>query len=222
VNDTETPTSPPRVLFVYFTYTQQAQKIVDTMSEVFTERGIAFEHGLIGFPDKRYAERFESFPMPHPFRELIGMIPAELRRATGEIVIPKEVGDGDYDLVVVGSPTWWLSTSVPIRSFLESDEAGALLKGKKYATFVVCRRYYGHNIRTVKKLAKQKGAEFVDSIKFTYDGGQIRSLLSLVSFLGKGKQEEKYMGVKIPPTNLRPHHLDEAREFAGKLADGLK
>ncbi len=46
------------------------------------------------------------------------MMPAQLRGATGEISIPDEARDGDYDLVVIGSPTWWIKTSVPIRSYL--------------------------------------------------------------------------------------------------------
>ena len=60
-----------------------------------------------------------------------------------------------------------------------------------------------------------------DGIHFRYQGGQIRSLLSLLSFLGTGENREKYHGVKIPPTNLQDHHLEEARTFASGLADPL-
>ena len=74
------------------------------------------------------------------------------RRATGEIRIPPEAESGDYDLVCIGSPTWWLTTCMPIRSYLESDEAGRLLKGKSVAGFVVCRRYWKNNLETVMKL----------------------------------------------------------------------
>jgi hypothetical protein len=49
------------------------------------------------------------------------MIPAQLRGATGEISIPDTARDGDYDLICIGSPTWWMKTSVPIRSYLKSD-----------------------------------------------------------------------------------------------------
>jgi hypothetical protein len=35
--------------------------------------------------------------------------------------------------VCVGSPTWWLKTSVPIRAFLKSDAAGVLLHRKRFA-----------------------------------------------------------------------------------------
>ena len=41
-------------------------------------------------------------------------------------------------------------------------------------------------------------------IRFTYKGGQIRSLLSLLSYFGKGEMRERALGIKIPPTNLQP------------------
>jgi hypothetical protein len=211
----------PRVLFVYFTYTNQTGKIVEAMSEALRERGCEVTHARIDLTDARYTARFHEFPMPHPFRELIGMIPAELRRATGEISIPQEAQEGAYDLVCIGSPTWWLSTSVPIRSYLESDAAGPVLDGTAYATFVVCRRYFGHNLRTVKKLATKRGGRYLDSIHFAYQGGQIRSLLSLVSYLGSGEYRDRYLGVSIPPTNLQDQQLQTARVFAGGLLDRL-
>ena len=117
------------------------------MTEVFCARGWDVVHAAIDLTDERYTARFHEFPMPHPFRELVGMIPAELRRTTGEISIPDEAQGGDYDLVCIGSPTWWLSTSVPIRSYLESEAAAAVLHGTAFATVVVCRRYFGDNLR---------------------------------------------------------------------------
>jgi menaquinone-dependent protoporphyrinogen IX oxidase len=144
-------TSKPSVLFLYFTYTQQTLKVVEAMAEVLRGRGWDVTMAAIEFTDPRYAGRFQEFPMPHPFRELVGMIPAESpRRRPAKIAIPGAVTDRDYDLVVIGSPTWWLSTDVPVRSFLESDTASRVLKGKPFAAAVCCRRYWKHNLKTVR------------------------------------------------------------------------
>ena len=160
--------------------------------------------------------------MPHPFRELVGMIPAESpRRRPAEIVIPDVVTEREYDLVCIGSPTWWLSTDVPVRSFLESDTASQVLKGKPFAAAVCCRRYWKHNLKTVRRLGTKHGGIFADGIHFAYQGGQLRSLLSLLSYLGSGKYRDRYLGIKIPPTNLQDYHLQAARKFAGQLADRL-
>jgi hypothetical protein len=55
-------------------------------------------------------------------------------------VIPPEAASGAYDLVVIASPTWWLQTSMPIRSYLESPEANTVLSGKAFACASVSRR----------------------------------------------------------------------------------
>jgi len=149
------------------------------------------------------------------------MLPAQVRRATGEIQIPPEAEGGDYDLVVIGSPTWWLTTCMPVRSYMKSDAAAKLLHGRNVAAFVVCRRYWKNNIKTVKKLAVGHGATSVETTHFAYLGGQVRSLLSLISYLGTGEYHERYLGVKIPPTNLQPDGDAAARDFAMKLADQL-
>jgi hypothetical protein len=86
---------------------------------------------------------------------------------------------------------------------------------------VCCRRYWKHNLKTVRRLGTKRGGVFADGIHFRYQGGQVRSLLSLLSYLGSGEYRERYLGVKIPPTNLQDHHLEEARKFADGLASRL-
>jgi hypothetical protein len=217
----EPATGRPSILFVYFSYTQQTHNVVETMTETLRDRGCDVEEARIGLTDPRYAKRFSTFPMPHPLIEVLGMLIPELRRRPAEISIPPVVGKGTYDLVCFGSPTWWLSTNIPIRSFLQSPDAAALLKGKQFTAFVVCRRYWHHNLETVRKLGTKLGGRWIDGTHFSFEGGQVRSLLSLVSYLGTGEDRPRKFGIKIPPSNLRPHHLDEARTFANGLADRL-
>jgi hypothetical protein len=211
----------PRVLCVYFTYTQQSLKVAEAMAGVFREQGCEVQLARVGLTDSRWSERFTRFPLRHAIFDIVGMMPAQVRGATGEIEIPEEARDGNYDLVVIGSPTWWIKTSVPIRSYLKSDAAGRVLNGTRFAAFVVCRRYWGFNLRAVKKLGIERGGKYVDGIHFSFAGGQIRSLLSLISYFGAGENRERYLGVKIPPTNLQADYGEQARAFAGRLADGL-
>jgi menaquinone-dependent protoporphyrinogen IX oxidase len=209
------------VLVVYYTYTQQTLKVAEAMADVLVERGCDVRMAGIEFTDPRYAERFTRFPLKHAYGDVLGMAPAQLRAATGEIRIPPEAQSGEYDLICVGSPTWFFRPSVPIRSFLRSDEAGGLLDGKQFAVFVVCRRYWSINLKSVKKLATKRGGQYVDGVHFTFAGRQVRSLLALLSYLGKGENVERYLGVKIPPSSLQPGYQEQARAFANELADGL-
>ena len=89
----------PRVLFIYYTYTQQTLRVVEAMAEVLRERGCEVRQARIEFFDQRYSERFSRFPLRHAYLDIVGMLPAQLRRATGQIRVPDEALKGEYDLV---------------------------------------------------------------------------------------------------------------------------
>ena len=221
MTSSEASATNPRVLLVYYSYTQQSKLVADAMAKALRERRCEVRQAAIGFTDKRWAERFTRLPLKHAILDILGMLPAQIRGATGEIEIPDEARDGDYDLVCIGSPTWFFRQSVPIRSYLKSDEAARLLDGKRFAAFVVCRRYWRQNLKSVRKVGTKLGGEYVDGSHFTFVGGQIRSFMSLISYFGAGENRERYLGVKIPPSMLKPDYADQARAFANELADGL-
>jgi hypothetical protein len=110
---------------------------------------------------------------------------------------------------------------MPLRSFLKSSEARPLLDGTPFAVFVVCRRYWRENLNAVRKLAEKVGGRYVGAIHFTYPGDQVRSMLSLTSYLGSGEYRERYLGLKMPPTNVSEDQVEESRRFAARLADRL-
>ena len=102
-----------RVLFVYYSFTQQTRRVAETMAEALRGRGDTVTLAAIEFTDSRYAKRFANRPMSWSFAKIVGMLPAQARKKTGDIRFPAEASDGDYDFVVIGSPTWWLTMSMP-------------------------------------------------------------------------------------------------------------
>ncbi|MGZ4301211.1 MAG: flavodoxin family protein [Gaiellaceae bacterium] len=212
----------PRVLLVYYSHTNQAKRVSDAMAEVLRGRDCDVTQARIEFTDPHYAKNFKVFPFRHAVFGILPLLWPQLRRKTGQIRIPDEAKVGDYDLVCFGSPTWFFTTNMPLRSYLKSDQAHAVLAGKPFAAYVVCRRYWSINLKEVRKRGTAQGGEYVDGIRFTYEGGQIRSLLALLSYFGKGEMRERSLGIKIPPTNLKPDFGDQAEAFANKLADTLE
>jgi hypothetical protein len=211
----------PKVLFVYFTYSQQTLRVVEAMTGVLRERGCEVEQAKIEFIDPRYTDLFSNFPFKHAYLAVARMLSPQLGHATGEIRVPDIVREGDYDLVCIASPTWWFNPCMPIRSFMESDLAGTVLAGRRFAVVVVCHRYWKSNLATLKALGIKKGGKFVDAIHFIAAGGPVGSMLALMGYLAKGVVQERYLGVKLPPPNLQPSFAAEARSFGGELAVGL-
>ena len=96
-----------------------------------------------------------------------------------------------------------------------------LLDGTKFGANIVCRRYFGNNEETVKRLATKNGGECLDSIHYVFAGGQIRSYLAMISYMSTGETREKVIGIKGPPSNLQPGFDEQARRFARRLVEKL-
>ena len=209
----------PSVLLVYYSHTNQAARVCDSMAEVLEARGFEVSKANIEFTDPKYSKNFKTFPFKHAVFSILPLLWPQLRRKTGQIRIPEIAQSGKYDLVCFGSPTWFFRTCMPLRSYLKSQEAARILAGTPFAAYVVCRRYWSLNLKEVKALGIAQGGSYVDGVRFTYEGGQVRSLLSLLSYFGKGEMRERSLGIKIPPTNLKPDFAVPAHAFANELAD---
>ena len=209
----------PRVLIVYFSLTQQSARVAEAMSQALTARGCDVTKAAIEFTDERYVGKLAQLPMKHPILQIASILPAQIAHKTGEIRIPPDAQEGEYDLVVLASPTWWFQTSMPIRSYLESSAAKAILDGKPFATASISRRYYTINLRQQRKLAEKNGGRFIDKTHFVVAGGQVKSMLSWLGYMKHGEPQERVFGLKMPPPNLKPDFEEQARGFVNRVVD---
>ena len=209
----------PKVLIVYYTLSKQSGRVAEAMAKALEARGCAVTNALIEFTDERWVPKLSQFPMKRPFPQIVSILPAQLRHKTGEIRTPPEAQAGDYDLVLLASPTWWFQTSMPIRSYLESPAGKAILDGKPFATVSISRRYYSINLGQQKKLAEKNGGRFVDKTHFVSAGGQVKSMLAWLGYMKHGEPQERVMGLKMYPPNLNSDYEEQARKFVNGVAN---
>ena len=208
-----------KVLIVYYTLTKQSGKVVDAMAKALEARGCEVAKALIEFTDERYVPKLSQFPMKRPMMQIPVILPAQLRHKTGEIVIPPEAQAGEYDLVLIASPTWWFQTSMPIRSFLESPAAKTVLDGKPFACVSISRRYYGSNLRQQKKMGEKNGGRWIAKTHFVSAGGQVKSMLGWLGYMKHGEPQERVFGLKMYPPNLKPDFEEQATLFVDAIVD---
>ena len=209
----------PKVLVVYFSLTHQTARVAEAMTKALRARGYAVAKAPIEFTDERFLPKLSQFPMTRPIAQLSVILPAQLRRRIGEIRVPEEAQGGDYDLVVIASPTWWFQTSMPIRSYLDSPAARAVLSGKPFACASISRRYYGINLGQLRKLGEKNDGRFTDKTHFVVAGGQVKSMLSWLGYMKHGEPQARVLGMKMPPPNLKPDFEEQARCFVDDVAD---
>lgn len=214
-----TENEAPRALFVYFSFSQQTRRAADNMADTLRRRGYEVTEAAIEFTDRRYGRKFSKRPMSWSILKIFSMLPAQLRRKTGDIEVPPAASDGDYDLVVIGSPTWWLTTCMPIRSYMHDPSSGRVLVGKPFAVFSTSRRYYKNNLRTIRELGTMSGGRFVGDTHFVSDGNQVMSMWSWLVFMRHDEEKRRWFGVRLPKPNLKDGFEEQATTFINGVAD---
>ena len=209
----------PKALIVYYTLTKQVGRVAEAMEHALEARGFDVTKALIEFTDERYVPKLSQFPMKRPMFQIPVILPAQLRHKTGEIWTPPEAESGDYDLVLLASPTWWFQTSMPIRSYLESPAAKTVLEGKPFACVSVSRRYYRMNLNQQQELGEKNGGRWIDKTHFVVAGGQVKSMLSWLGYMKHGEPQKRVMLLKMPLPNLKPDFEEQAKKFVNQVAN---
>ena len=210
--------SRPKALVVYYTFSRQTGRVADVVGDALDANGYEVSRAAIEFTDPHWAKLFSSVPMPHPALRIPRILMAQRMRKTGEIRVPPAAEQGEYDLVVIGSPTWWLTTNMPVRSYLKSAAAKRVLSGTQFAAFSVSRRYWKGNMKDVRKLGEAGGGTWVGETHFTAAGGQVRSMVSWLAYMKHGEPRERVAGVRMPPPNLKSDFERQARSFVDRVA----
>lgn len=76
---------------------------------------------------------------------------------------PLGVNLSDYDVIAVGTPTWWYTMAPAVLSFLKSYD----WKGKTVIPFQTHGGWPGHVIKDIKNACK--GAEFIHEMEIQFD-----------------------------------------------------
>ena len=76
---------------------------------------------------------------------------------------PLALNVADYDVIAVGSPTWWYTMAPAVLAFLSAQQ----WSGKKVIPFMTHGGWPGHVIRDIKKCCE--GADFAPDMKVQFD-----------------------------------------------------
>lgn len=209
----------PRVLVLYYSFTNQTKRVADAMSEAFQAAGCEVVLMPIKLVDERYTLDVPLCPF---WRKLLKLILPQLCGGIGKIEFDQELLTEHYDLVCIGSPTWWFYPAIPITTFLKSDHASNVLEHKCFAIFTVCRAFWRANYRAVRRLASRAGGKLVDSAAFVFRGNQVQSMFAFLSYLQSGQDRERYMGCRIYPFGVTAEGIEKAKAFATDLAGNIE
>lgn len=75
----------------------------------------------------------------------------------------------DYDVIAIGTPTWWYTMAPAVRTFIEEND----LKGKTVIPFMTNGGWTGHVLKDMADACKGAKICHEMEIKFSSDGGDM-------------------------------------------------
>jgi hypothetical protein len=196
-----------KILVIYFTQTGQLRSAIEATLKPLKEDANCkiYYHEILPvkpypYPWK-YTEFFDVFP------ETVNGVPCEIQATSIDL-------DIDYDLVIIGYQPWFLSVCVPVNSFLQSDVAQKVLKGKNVVTIIACRNMWLSAQEKMKLQLKNLNANLVGNITYVDKSANLISLITVLAFVLKGVKE-KFLGI-FPKYGVNEEDLNIAPNF-GKI-----
>lgn len=202
-----------KILVIYFTQTGQAKRALDAVLKPFiNNENYTIDYELIKpktqlpYPWK-YSEFFDVFP------ENVHGVPFEFEKLSVNL-------NTNYDLVIIGYQPWFLSICRPINSFLLSDDAKKLLRGKPVVTVINCRNMWLGAQEKMKQRLLDLNAKLVGNVVFADRSSNLTSLITVLAFELKGVKQN-YMGI-FPRYGVSDRDLEAAPEVGKLIETALK
>lgn len=122
-----------------------------------------------------------------------------------------------YDLIVLGYQVWFLSPSVPVNSFLQTETAAQIFKNTPVITVLGVRNMWVMAQERVKKRLSDLGANLVGNIVLEDPHHNMVSVITIIHWLMRGKTD-RYLGI-FPVPGVGEDNIQKASRF-GKVIQG--
>ena len=125
----------------------------------------------------------------------------------------------EYDLIVLGYTSWFLSPSIPVTGFLKSDQAKRLFKDRPVVTVIACRDMWLMAQEKMKSLLGDLGARLKDNVVLTDQGKSLYTFVTTPRWLFTGRKNAFWF---FPKAGIAPEEIDASSRFGERLCDALK
>jgi hypothetical protein len=197
-----------KVLIIFYSQTGQLRQIVDSITEPLKIDCQLFFEELK--PDPTYPFPWTGMSFFQAFPESVEEIPCELEPL-------KNDPETDYDLVILAYQVWYLSPSIPVNSFLKSESAIKILKGKPVITVSGVRNMWITAQERVKDMISDAGGRLVGNIVMADPAGNLASVITIVRWMMKGEKTPfRWMGMNFPAAGVPDKEIRRGGEY-GRL-----
>jgi hypothetical protein len=193
------------VLVIYYSQSGQLESIARNIAKPFLNS----EDIKVTFHEIQLEK---PFPFPwnkttffDAFPETFLQIPTALKP------VPEEILNTKFDLVLLHYQVWYLSPSIPINSFLKSDEGKKILENTPVVTINGSRNMWIMAQEKIKVLLKEANTKLVGNVALVDRVGNLISVITIVKWMFSGVKK-KYLGF-FPLPGVSEKDIQESTKF---------
>ncbi len=201
-----------KILVIYYTQSGQIKDILNAVLKNAELNSVDIDYLKI--------EPEQDYPFPwQPSSTFYDVFPESVKSIDIPIKALNVNNSEQYDLVILGLQVWYLSPSVPISSFLKSEDAKNIFKNKPVMTVYGTRNMWVSANKVVKNLIKKAGGNLVGNIVLSDKHHNLISVITIVRWLINGKKEaSKY----FPEAGVSSSDIKSASKFGNPIFNSVK
>jgi len=180
------------VLVIYYSQSGQLAEIARNVSRPFLENP---DYHV----DFHEIKPLTPFPFPWDSDSFFGAFPESfLQEPMALEPVPSDMLTKNYDLILFHYQVWYLSPSIPVNSFLKSEEGKSILRGKPVITVSGSRNMWVMAQEKVKVLLREARSDLKGNIALVDRVGNLISVLTIVEWMFSGKKTKKWGILPLP------------------------
>ena len=200
-----------KILVIYYSQTGQLENLLKNMLSPL-EKNKNVEVDILTI------ETEEKFTFPWDFFTFFDAFPETVYLDAPKLK-PFKLKKSSYDLIILGYQPWFLSPSMPITSFMQSDVAKKILKNKPVITVIGCRNMWIQAQEAMKELIKECGGYLIDNVVITDQSGPLESFITTPRWMLTGKKNA-FWGLSA--AGISEKEIKMSDRFGKKIIEGLK
>ncbi|AWK03731.1 dialkylrecorsinol condensing enzyme DarA [Flavobacterium crocinum] len=201
------------VLVIYYSQSGQLETIAKQIAKPFLKD----ENIKVTFHEIQLEK---PFPFPWNKESFFDAFPESfLQIPTALKPVPEEILNTKFDLILFHYQVWYLSPSIPINSFLKSDDAKKLLNNTPVITISGSRNMWIMAQEKIKTLLKEANAKLVGNVALVDRVGNLISVITIVEWMFSGVKK-KYLGI-FPLPGVSDKDIEESSQFGEIMLDSF-
>ncbi len=198
----------PSILVIYYSQSGQLRQIIDQILQPI------HAHCVIDFAEIKPEK---PFPFPWTANVFFDCMPESVQQIP-ENILPLQLEQKNYDLIILGYQPWFLSPSIPVNSFLQSAQA-SFLKGKNVLTVIGSRNMWLNAQEKVKEKLIEQQANLIGNIVFFDRNPNLTSVLTIIRWTFKGQKEATRW---MPEAGVQKQDIAAASRFGPAILSALQ